>query len=420
MNRREKGAARLAAWSLCAAVFAMTLCVYALMILSGADLIRSGLPFLGIASAVVGALVASRQPRNLVGWTFLGSAVFSALRALFGEYAIYGIETSPGAPFAEAAAWLSLFLRTPGPILGFVFVPLFFPNGRLPSRRWRVLVWTIIATVPLFMFFDAFTPGVAVYGTNIQNPLGLDALAPYADTLQIVLIFWLVSVIFAATMSLVVRFRNSSGIERQQIKWIALAAAILPIWFALNGPIDRNFPIFFVVVDSLIVAGIPAAAGIAILRYRLYDIDAVINKTLVYGALTTSLAAVYFGLVVGSEYVLRDLVGEDSQIAIVASTLAIAALFTPFRLSIQNFIDRRFYRKRYNARETLEAFSSKLREETDLDELADDLVSVVEKTMQPEHASLWLAADSGSAERAGSDALAGLKPAPTRMLRGSG
>ncbi|MBA2692288.1 MAG: hypothetical protein H0U65_07325 [Rubrobacter sp.] len=373
----------------------MTILVYALVFLNDADIVRGGLPFLGISSAVVGALVASRQPRNVVGWIFLGSAVFSTVRALFGEYAIYGIETSPGTPFAEASAWISLFLRTPGPVLGFVIVPLFFPNGRPPSRRWNIFVWTILATMPLFMFFDAFTPGVAVYGTNIPNPLGLDALAPYADTLRILLIVWLVSVIFAA-------------------------AAILPIWFALNGPIDRNFPIFFVVVDSLIVAGIPAAAGIAILRYRLYDIDAVINKTLVYGALTTSLAAVYFGLVVGSEYVLRDLVGEDSQIAIVASTLAIAALFTPFRLSIQNFIDRRFYRKRYNARETLEAFSSKLREETDLDELADDLVSVVEKTMQPEHASLWLAADSGSAERAGSDALAGLKPAPTRTLRGSG
>jgi hypothetical protein len=390
-QEKKSGAARWVAWSLCAVYFLATFLVYVLMFSNEADIVRGGFPFIGIASAVVGSLIASRQPRNVVGWLFLGSALFSTVRALFGEYAIYGIETSLGtAPFAETAAWLSLALRMPGPFLGFVLVPLFFPNGRPPSRRWNVLVWTVLAITPFIMFFDAFTPGVAVYDTDIQNPFALDALAPYSEFFRVLLIVCVVFFIFAAAMSLVARYRASSVVERQQIKWLTLAAAILPVWFSLNGPVDRNFPLFFAVLDSLIITGIPVAAGVAILRHRLYDIDILINKTLVYLSLTGSLVAVYFGLVVGSEYALRGLIGGDSRIAIVASTLAIAALFSPFRRAIQNFIDRRFYRKRYDARETLEAFSARLRDETNLDALSSDLVSVVAKTVQPGHASLWL------------------------------
>ncbi|MDQ3509101.1 MAG: hypothetical protein M3494_13995 [Actinomycetota bacterium] len=325
-------AARWVAWSLCAAFFVMTFFVYALMFLNEADIVRGGLPFLGIASAVVGSLVASRQPRNVVGWFFLASAVFSTVRALFGEYAIYGIETSPGSvPFAEVAAWASLVLRVSGPILGFVCVPLFFPTGRPPSRRWSILVWTLLALTPVLMVFDAVAPVVAVYGTDIRNPFGLDALAPYMGFFQVFLIVCIVAFIFAAAMSLVARFRASSGVERQQIKWIALAAAILPVWFTINGPIGENFPLAFIIADSLIIAGIPVAAGLAILRYRLYDIDFIINKTLVYGTLTAALVAVCLGMIVGSQFFFRSLTGGGSQIAIVASTLANVALFNPMR-----------------------------------------------------------------------------------------
>ncbi len=400
LRRDKKGggsvAARLVAWSLCAAVFAGALCVFGLMYLNGTNFITSGIPFLGLASAVVGALVASRQPRNLVGWFFLASASFTTIRELFGAYAMYGIETSPGAPLASAAAWLSIAIGMPGPILAFVLIPLYFPNGEPPSRRWGVLVWSLLGLLPPIMVLDVLSPGVALYGTSIQNPLGVEALAPYAETFEAALIGWFIVLIFAAAASLVFRFRNSSGMERQQIKWLTFAAAAIPIWFTVNTPIEENFRTLFIIVDSLIIAGIPVAAGIAILRYRLYDIDLLINKTLVYLSLTASLVAVYFGLVVGSQYLFRALTGGGSQIAVVASTLAIAALFTPFRRSIQNFIDRRFYRRRYNARETLAAFSTRLRDETDLDELTGDLVSVVEKTMPPEHASLWLKPTEGS------------------------
>lgn len=378
----------------------MTSLAYVFTFLSGSDFVRGGLPFLGIASAVVGALIAARHPKNVVGWLFLGSALLSTLRALLGAYAIYGLGVSSGsAPCAEVSAWLSLVIRMPGPLLVFVLVPLFFPTGRPPSRRWNLLVWVIVAVTPVLMFFDAFAPGVAVYGTDIRNPYALDALAPYLGFLRVFLIACLLSFIFAAAASIVARYRSSSGVERQQIKWIALATAIIPVWFSVNAPVGENFPLFFAVVDSLIIAGIPVAAGVAILRHRLYDIDVIINKTLVYGALTVSLGAVYFALVIASELALRTVIGEGSQLAVVASTLAVAMMFRSFRRRIQDFIDRRFYRKRYDARETLEAFSARLRDETDLGELADELVSVVEKTMRPERVSLWMRPTEGPEKR---------------------
>jgi hypothetical protein len=190
----------------------------------------------------------------------------------------------------------------------------------------------------------------------------------------------------------VVRFRRSAGEERQQLKWFTYAAAFIPIWFVVNSPIERASPNLFALMDAIVIAGVPVAAGIAILRYRLYDIDLIINRTLVYGSLTATLALVYLCGVVLLQYVLRTLTGEqaESQLAIVASTLIIAALFNPLRRRIQAFIDRRFYRKRYDAARTLEAFGTTLREETDLDRLGEDLVSVVNETVQPAHASLWL------------------------------
>jgi hypothetical protein len=184
----------------------------------------------------------------------------------------------------------------------------------------------------------------------------------------------------------VVRFRRSSGVERQQMKWFLYAAA--PI---LAFPITDYLPgIFSGLVFGWILIGLPAAIGIAVLRYRLYDIDVVINRTLVYGALTVSLALVYFGSVVGLQRLLSPVVGESNQLAVVASTLAVAALFTPLRRRIQGFIDRRFYRRKYDARKTLEAFSAKLRGISDPDGLNGELLAVVRETVQPEHATLWL------------------------------
>ena len=210
----------------------------------------------------------------------------------------------------------------------------------------------------------------------------------------------------AAVVSLFARFRRARGEERQQIKWFAYAAALTLFWIFLVEVLPDSSPLFeafTAVVGVLVIPSIPIAAGVAIMRYRLYDIDRIINRTLVYGALTVFLALIYFGSVVGLQYVFRTLAGGDSNLVIVASTLTIAALFSPLRRGIQTFIDRRFYRNRYDAAKTLEAFSATLRDETDLGRLGDDLVAVAQETVQPAHASLWLRRSSGG--------VAGRKPA---------
>jgi hypothetical protein len=192
----------------------------------------------------------------------------------------------------------------------------------------------------------------------------------------------------------VVRFRRSQGVERQQMKWFVYAAALLvllPVGYSLPEIVGS---VLFVVV----LIALPTAIGIAVLRYRLYDIDVVINRALVYGPLTATLALVYVGSVVGLQAVLRVLSGQESTLAVVASTLAIAALFNPLRGRVQAFVDRRFYRRKYDAAKTLAAFNARLREETDLETLTDDLAGVVRETMQPAHVSLWLRPDTASRE----------------------
>jgi hypothetical protein len=193
-----------------------------------------------------------------------------------------------------------------------------------------------------------------------------------------------------AAVSLVVRLVRSRGKERQQIEWFVFAAALVPLWFLVNVPIEQASPILFRVLDALIISGVPVAAGIAILRYRLYDIDRIINRTIVYASLTAVLVALYFGAIVLAQQVFVLLSGPRSTLAVVASTLVIAALFNPLRHRTQSFVDRRFYRRKYDARKTLESFSARLRDETDLEALNDELLGVVRVTMQPVHISLWL------------------------------
>jgi hypothetical protein len=277
-------------------------------------------------------------------------------------------------------------------------LPFFFPDGRLVSPGWRPVVRLVFLALVAHLVLRLLTPDVVVYeATRIANPLGAEALRPYPGALSALgFPVWL-GCIFVAVSSLVVRFRRSRGEERQQIKWLALAASAIPVWFLINAPIEAAVPGLFLVVDDLIVfALIPLAAGVAILRYRLYDIDLIINRTLVYGPLTVLLAATYFGGVVGLQYAFRVLTGQESTLAVVASTLAIAALFGPLRRRVQAFVDRRFYRRKYDAVKTLAAFNARLRDETRLDALSEDLVGVITRTVQPAHASLWLRPEAGS------------------------
>jgi hypothetical protein len=374
------------AWSVCGLMVVLVVCAVALALLNRSEVRAVVFPLGVTLSAVVGGLVASRRPENPVGWFFLGIGGCFAITLVAAEYATYGLAG------AQAMAWLQSWLWVPGAMLLLCFLPLYFPNGRLVSRRWRWVVRLALFSCVTGAALFALTPG-EIPDMGVDNPLGIEALRPVSDLLEPVHLALYFFLWFASAASLVVRFRRSGSLERQQIKWLAFAASAVPVWFLTNAPIEAAVPNLFQVVDALIFSAlIPVAAGVAILRYRLYDIDVVINRTLVYGSLTATLVALYLGCVTSTQALLRTLTGQEEQpqVAIVVSTLIIAAVFTPLRRRIQAFIDRRFYRRKYDARQTLESFSVKLREETDLEALSEDLVGVVRETMQPAHVSLWL------------------------------
>jgi hypothetical protein len=283
-------------------------------------------------------------------------------------------------------SWLSYFTWVPGFSLAITFVPLLFPDGGLPSRRWRPVAW--LSTVPLAIFV-VLQVYLWPYRGRIPPPKFTSIRGPIGALSDLVFPLMLVCA-FACVSSLMFRYRRAVGRERQQIKWFAYAAAV----FLIVTVVSEFLP-FGLITDSLWLPAaplVPVAVGIAILRYRLYDIALIINRTLVYGSLTATLALIYFGGVATTEAIFHALTGEEQQpqLDVVVSTLVIAALFMPLRRRIQGFIDRRFYRRKYDTRKTLEAFSAKLRNETDLDALSDDLVGVVRETMQPAHVSLWL------------------------------
>jgi hypothetical protein len=385
------------AWSLTALTIVLICCTVAF------DFIYRDapqeLPFLVgvVASALVGAIVASRRPRNPIGWFFVLSASSFAIRDATLRYAVYGLIIAPGSlPLAHAMAWPSGWMFLPGVVLILLFVPLYFPNGHLLSPRWRPVLWLAVFVSVTLSVLWGFAPGATSGVRGLTNPLGIEALRPWSgklgDTVTGVLFL---TVFLASLFSLVVRFWRSRGGERQQMKWITYAAGAMftmVILVTLLDVVAPNSP-FAKVANTLAnatFAGIPVAVGIAVLKYRLYDIDIIINRTLVYGSVTATLVAIYLGGVVLLQRLFVLLTGQKSTLAIVASTLLIAALFNPLRRRIQSFIDRRFYRRKYDAQKTLEAFSVKLRDETDLEALNEELVGVVRETMQPAHVSLWL------------------------------
>lgn len=347
-----------------------------------------------VSAAVVGGLIAWRQPRNPVGWFIIGHALCFTLGEFGRQYAIYGVQTNPGSlPLAEAVASLAYWAWFPGLTLTIIFLPLYFPDGRLISRRWRPVAGLGVFVAVISTAFAVVRPsGDETRG--IPNPLGvegLEDLVSISGTFDVLLpASWVLAGLLAVG-SLVVRFWRSRGLERQQMKWFVYAAVLFISWAVVVQISPVRIP---PLVDNLFfvftLQALWVAIGFAVLNYRLYAVDLVVNRTLVYTVSTAVLAFVYFGAVAALQLLLRPLPGDESQLAIVASTLSIAALFNPLRRRTQRFIDRMFYRRKYDAAETLEAFSAKLREETDLDRLGGELVSVVNETMQPEHASLWL------------------------------
>jgi hypothetical protein len=394
MSRRV--AARLA-WSL----WALTaVCALSLLVLreQGSLIAVPPVALWVVTSSTVGALIVSRRFENPIGWILCASAFLFAFSIFSGTYAIYTLVTHPGSlPAGEAAAWFSAWVQNPVYLL-FVFLFLLFPDGRPLSRRWRSLLWITGILIATTIVVEAFDPGRIMADEPIRNPLGIEAAAEVFAVVGEFVNYFTVLLLVVSAVSIYLRFRRAGGIERQQIKWLAYAAALLGVVFIVGTIGDlllggSGWWSFLVLVATLF--GIPLSIGAAVLRYRLYDIDIVINRTLVYGALTATLVALYFGGVATTQAIFRALTGqqEQPQLAIVVSTLAIAALFNPLRRRIQSFIDRRFYRRKYDAVKTLEAFSARLRDETDLDALNAELVGVVQETMQPAHVSLWLRPD---------------------------
>jgi len=415
-------AASWLAWSLAGLSVAMFLASVALTIMSvdGAPATRppstwgtagpiGGLIFLPfLAFPLVGALIASKRPQNPIGWICLTAGFLWMLIVLSDSYGAYGLAKPGSIPYPMASEALGLWLWVPPVGLLGIYLVLLFPNGRLPSKRWRPLAWLSGAVIVLGSFGIALDPGPVEGLGGVRNPFGLEG-APWVAYAAVVVPLLPVCVL-ASAVSLVLRYRRSGGEERQQIKWIAFAASFVGLVALITVVSTLMFapesletagtqPLWLELlqdVELLSLAGVPVAVGFAILRHRLYDIDVVINRTLVYGSLTAMLAAVYYGSVVVLQYIFRALSGGESQLAIVASTLVIAALFNPLRRRVQGFVDRRFYRSKYDAAKTLATFSAKIRDETDLDELNDELVRVVLETMQPAHVSLWLRLDTAS------------------------
>ena len=370
---------------------------------------------LSLAYPAVGALIASRLPTNPIGWIFCGLGLIYVTRRFTTAYADHAFLETLALPWGEFAAWFSTWIGFAGPTLA-VFLMLLFPGGRLPPRRWRIVVWVTVLGAAMSALGFAFMPSSLLTHSDVANPFAIVGVIygklttyQFFGVSRLLGMTLLSTSILAALFSVILRLRHARGDDRQQIKWFLFAA--VPLTFL--GSLDElnNIVAYFttdfmfrpvyilyswglvvlvVYVEVLALLLVPVCTYIAILRYNLYDVDVVINRTLVYGSLTVMLVALYLVGIVVLQRVFVVLTGQRSTLAVVASTLLIAALFTPLRRRIQSFIDRRFYRRKYDARKTLEAFSAQLRDETDLNALSEDLVGVVRETMQPAHVSLWL------------------------------
>ena len=354
-------------------------------------------PFVPLSFAFVGALIISRQPSNVIGLLMMlpGVSLFMLVDVFLRPY-LNGLLPPPESPtpifllILWFSNWNWLLLVFP-----LMFIMVLFPTGRPLTPRWRWLIYFGVGLMTLFILFitfaDSLAPGAGGVDWVLANPIGfLDVewieyvLAPFLVGLPI----WVI----LCVVSLLIRFRRARGVEREQIKWLFYAAAIfalsyVPTFIQNDFSDPENIWNIFWLIGTLTI---PIAIAIAILRYRLYDIDIIIRRTLVYGAITLLLALVYFGSVVLLQQAFRALTGQDSPIAIVISTLVIAALFSPLRRRVQNTIDHRFYRRKYDAQQALAVFAASARDEVELEQITEQLLSVVQESMQPEQVSLWL------------------------------
>jgi hypothetical protein len=320
----------------------------------------------------------------------LASGVLSAVQVLVEEYAIYGVvgRTTP-LPGAVLAGWIESWIWLPGITLIVTYTLLLFPNGALVAPRWRIVGWLAAANLVVGMAGLAFAGGPLNNAPFADNPFPL--LGELGHSLFFVSFFGFVVLATASASSLVVRYRRAAGVERQQLKWLALEAVLIAVAAIITG-FSQAFAPTFKPVQVLLIGVLmlmPVAIGVAILRYRLYDIDILINRALVYAATTAAIAVTFFGGIVVLQAGLRPLTG-GSEVAVAASTLVCFALFQPIRRGMQSTVDRRFYRSRYDAARTLDRFTSELAGEVDLGAVRASLIEAVGETVQPTHASVWL------------------------------
>jgi hypothetical protein len=349
--------------------------------------VRGWMTVFAFIAGGLGFAITVRQPRNGVGWIFLLAATFAAVYELAEAYVAYAIVVRGGAiPAGEWAAWVGSWLWVPTTALIPTFLFLVFPDGRLPSPRWRPVVWYGAFALSVFTATIALLPGPLYGAPSVRNPLSPFAGEIAIDQTILPLFVMLFLEVALAVVALVRRFRSSTGVERLQLKWIAYASVIYAIGVFLDSNFDHPL---FQLVDFIGLCAIPAAAAVAVFRYRLYEIEILINRTLVYGATSAAIGATFFVGIVAVQAVLRPFT-SGSELSIAASTLVSFALFQPIRRRVQDAVDRRFDRSRYDAARTLDVFADRLRDEVDLDALRDDLLGAVRETMAPTHSSLWL------------------------------
>jgi hypothetical protein len=342
----------------------------------------------------IGVMIVMLRPQQLIGWLFCGIGVFYTLWAALEEYARFALITHTGD--LPGGTWAAAAQLPVGPIswMLLIYSLMVFPTGRHLSARWQLVARCVVAMYILISLLELLTfPLLEPF--SVSNPLSLVSTESFANVIVTARNYVGIAFVFAFAASLTTRFRRATGDERQQLKWLTYVA-VLWVLVSLAAVLSNLlFPPEIQVAISgvpivIAITAIPVAVALAILRYRLYDIDLLIRRTLVYSALTVLLATIYWAGIAFLQTALRPVIGEGNDLAIVATTLAVAALFLPLRQRIQGFIDRRFYRRKYNVAITLAAFGQVARDEVDLSLLTHKLIGVVEETLQPEHASLWL------------------------------
>jgi hypothetical protein len=341
-----------------------------------------------LVSGVVGALIASHLPSNPIGWIFLVLVVSLGLSGGADGYVALSLERGHTGALVPWAAWYTskVFIVLFATVF---FSLLLFPDGRLPTRRWRAVLWTGTTGLLVSAVAVAFSPGPLDEYPEFENPIGIES--GVVDWLALPGFVLFSAGLVGAAISVVVRFRRARGVERQQLTvlvaaGVAGAAAFIGGVFVTTLTGSEELGIATTMLGML---AIPVGIGVAMLRYRLYEVDRVISRTLVYAVLTVILGAAYAGLVLAGQALFSSFAG-GGNLAIAGSTLVVAALFLPLRSRVQRVVDRRFNRRRYDAQRTLEAFGARLREQVELEALQSDLRAVVDETMQPAHASVWL------------------------------